>query len=224
MQATMSWCEQRFHYRFKDDILLQTALTHRSHSVDNNERLEFLGDAALDLVISELLYQSYSEQTEGSLSRMRSSLVKGNTLAELAKELDVGDYLILGKGENTSGGRERLSLLSDALEAMIGAIFLDGGYVAVKNVIIKIFDSRIQALDPKSEHKDHKSILQEKLQGEKQGLPVYSLVRSIGDHNKTFVVECSIKSGEIVTQASGKTLRVAEQKAASKALQAMQND
>ena len=224
MQATMSWCEQRFHYRFKDDILLQTALTHRSHSVDNNERLEFLGDAALDLVISELLYQSYSEQTEGSLSRMRSSLVKGNTLAELAKELDVGDYLILGKGENTSGGRERLSLLSDALEAMIGAIFLDGGYVAVKNVIIKIFNSRIQALDPKSEHKDHKSILQEKLQGEKQGLPVYSLVRSIGDHNKTFVVECSIKSGEIVTQASGKTLRVAEQKAASKALQAMQND
>jgi ribonuclease-3 len=224
MQATMSWCEQRFHYRFKDDILLQTALTHRSYSVDNNERLEFLGDAALDLVISELLYQSYSGQTEGSLSRMRSSLVKGNTLAELAKELDVGDYLILGKGENTSGGRERLSLLSDALEAMIGAIFLDGGYVAVKNVIIKIFDSRIQALDPKSEHKDHKSILQEKLQGEKQGLPVYSLVRSVGDHNKTFVVECSIKSGEIVTQASGKTLRVAEQKAASKALQAMQND
>ena len=224
MQATTSWCEQRFHYRFKDDILLQTALTHRSHSVDNNERLEFLGDAALDLVISELLYQSYSGQTEGSLSRMRSSLVKGNTLAELAKELDVGDYLILGKGENTSGGRERLSLLSDALEAMIGAIFLDGGYVAVKNVIIKIFDSRIQALDPKSEHKDHKSVLQEKLQGEKQGLPVYSLVRSIGDHNKTFVVECSIKSGEIVTQASGKTLRVAEQKAASKALQAMQND
>ena len=224
MQTTMSWCEQRFHYRFKDDILLQTALTHRSHSVDNNERLEFLGDAALDLVISELLYQSSSEQTEGSLSRMRSSLVKGNTLAELAKELDVGGYLILGKGENTSGGRERLSLLADALEAMIGAIFLDGGYVAVKNVIIKIFDSRIQALDPKSEHKDHKSILQEKLQGVKQGLPVYSLVRSVGDHNKTFVVECSIKSGEIVTQASGKTLRVAEQKAASKVLQAMQND
>ncbi len=224
MQATMSWCEQRFHYRFKDDILLQTALTHRSHSADNNERLEFLGDAALDLVISELLYQSYSKQTEGSLSRMRSNLVKGNTLAELAKELDVGDYLILGKGENTSGGRERLSLLSDALEAMIGAIFLDGGYVAVKNVIIKIFDSRIQALDPKSEHKDHKSILQEKLQGVKQGLPVYTLVRSVGDHNKTFVVECSIQSGEIVTQASGKTLRVAEQKAASKALQAMQND
>ena len=224
MQATMSWCEQRFHYRFKDDILLQTALTHRSHSADNNERLEFLGDAALDLVISELLYQSYSKQTEGSLSRMRSNLVKGNTLAELAKELDVGDYLILGKGENTSGGRERLSLLSDALEAMIGAIFLDGGYVAVKNVIIKIFDSRIQALDPKSEHKDHKSILQEKLQGVKQGLPVYTLVRSVGDHNKTFVVECSIQSGEIVTEASGKTLRVAEQKAASKALQAMQND
>ena len=224
MQATMSWCEQRFHYRFKDDILLQIALTHRSYSEDNNERLEFLGDAALDLVISELLYQSYSKQTEGSLSRMRSSLVKGNTLAELAKELDVGDYLILGKGENTSGGRERLSLLSDALEAMIGAIFLDGGYVAVKNVIIKIFDSRIQALDPKSEHKDHKSILQEKLQGVKQGLPVYTLVRSVGDHNKTFVVECSIQSGEIVTQASGKTLRVAEQKAASKALQVMQND
>ena len=220
----MSWCEQMFHYRFKDDTLLETALTHRSHSANNNERLEFLGDAVLDLVISELLYQFYSEQTEGSLSRMRSNLVKGDTLAVLAKELNLGDYLVLGKGENTSGGRERLSLLSNALEAIIGAIFLDGGYVAAKNVIIKIFDSRIQALDVKSEHKDHKSILQEKLQGVKQGLPVYSLIRSVGNHNKTFFVECSIKSGEIVTQASGKTLRVAEQKAASKALKAMQHD
>ena len=220
----MSWCEQMFHYRFKDDTLLETALTHRSHSANNNERLEFLGDAVLDLVISELLYQFYSEQTEGSLSRMRSNLVKGDTLAVLAKELNLGDYLVLGKGENTSGGRERLSLLSNALEAIIGAIFLDGGYVAAKNVIIKIFDSRIQAMDVKSEHKDHKSILQEKLQGVKQGLPVYSLISSVGNHNKTFVVECSIKSGEIVTQASGKTLRVAEQKAASKALKAMQND
>ena len=220
----MSWCEQRFHYRFKDDVLLQTALTHRSHSAHNNERLEFLGDAVLDLVISELLYQIYPEQTEGSLSRMRSNLVKGDTLAVLAKELNLGDYLVLGKGENTSGGRERLSLLSNALEAIIGAIFLDGGYVAAKNVIIKIFDSRIQAMDVKSEHKDHKSILQEKLQGVKQGLPVYSLTRTVGNHNKTFVVECSIKSGEIVTQASGKTLRVAEQKAASKALKAIQND
>jgi len=220
----MSWCEQRFHYRFKDDVLLQTALTHRSHSANNNERLEFLGDAVLDLVISELLYQFYSEQTEGSLSRMRSSLVKGDTLAALAKELDLGEYLVLGKGENTSGGRERLSLLSNALEAVIGAIFLDGGYLEAKNAIIKIFDARIQVLDPKSEHKDHKSILQEKLQAMKQQLPEYSLIRSEGNHNKSFIVQCSIKSGEIVTQASGKTLRVAEQQAASKALQAMQND
>ena len=220
----MSWCEQRFYYRFKDDILLQTALTHRSHSANNNERLEFLGDAVLDLVISELLYQFYSEQTEGSLSRMRSSLVKGDTLAALAKELDLGEYLVLGKGENTSGGRERLSLLSNALEAVIGAIFLDGGYLEAKNAIIKIFDARIQVLDPKSEHKDHKSILQEKLQAMKQQLPEYSLIRSEGNHNKSFIVQCSIKSGEIVTQASGKTLRVAEQQAASKALQAMQND
>ena len=224
MQATMSWCEQRFHYRFKDDVLLQTALTHRSHSANNNERLEFLGDAVLDLVISELLYQFYSEQTEGSLSRMRSSLVKGDTLAALAKELDLGEYLVLGKGENTSGGRERLSLLSNALEAVIGAIFLDGGYLEAKNAIIKIFDARIQVLDPKSEHKDHKSILQEKLQAMKQQLPEYSLICSEGNHNKSFIVQCSIKSGEIVTQASGKTLRVAEQQAASKALQAMQND
>ena len=220
----MSWCELRFHYRFKDDVLLQTALTHRSHSANNNERLEFLGDAVLDLVISELLYQFYSEQTEGSLSRMRSNLVKGDTLAALAKELDLGEYLVLGKGENTSGGRERLSLLSNALEAVIGAIFLDGGYLEAKNAIIKIFDARIQVLDPKSEHKDHKSILQEKLQAMKQQLPEYSLIRSEGNHNKSFIVQCSIKSGESVTQASGKTLRVAEQQAASKALQAMQND
>ena len=219
----MSWCEQRFHYRFKDDVLLQTALTHRSHSANNNERLEFLGDAVLDLVISELLYQFYSEQTEGSLSRMRSSLVKGDTLAALAKELDLGEYLVLGKGENTSGGRERLSLLSNALEAVIGAIFLDGGYLEAKNAIIKIFDARIQVLDPKSEHKDHKSILQEKLQAMKQQLPEYSLIRSEGTHNKSFIVQCSIKSGEIVTQASGQTLRIAEQKAASKALEEIHN-
>ena len=219
----MSWCEQRFHYRFKDDILLQTAMTHRSHSVNNNERLEFLGDAVLDLVVSELLYQLYSKETEGSLSRMRSSLVKGDTLAALAKELDLGDYLVLGKGEEISGGRERLSLLSNGLEAVIGAIFLDGGYLEAKNVIIKIFDARIQILDPKSEHKDHKSILQEKLQSMKQELPEYSLIRSEGDHNKSFIVQCSIKSGEIVTQASGQTLRIAEQKAASKALEEIHN-
>ena len=140
------------------------------------------------------------------------------------EELNLGDYLVLGKGENTSGGRERLSLLSNGLEAVIGAIFLDGGYLETKNVIIKLFDARIQVLDPKSEHKDHKSILQEKLQAMKQQLPEYSLIRSEGNHNKSFIVQCSIKSGEIVTQASGKTLRVAEQQAASKALQAMQND
>ena len=219
----MSWCEQRFHYRFKDDILLQTAMTHRSHSVNNNERLEFLGDAVLDLVVSELLYQLYSKETEGSLSRMRSSLVKEETLAALAKELDLGDYLVLGKGEEISGGRERLSLLSNGLEAVIGAIFLDGGYLEAKNVIIKIFDARIQILDPKSEHKDHKSILQEKLQSMKQELPEYSLIRSEGNHNKSFIVQCSIKSGEIVTQASGQTLRIAEQKAASKALEEIHN-
>ena len=224
MQANKAWCEEKFHYRFKDDIPLQTALTHRSHSANNNERLEFLGDAVLDLVISELLYQFYSEQTEGSLSRMRSNLVKGDTLAALAKELDLGDYLILGKGEKTSGGRERRSLLSDALEAIIGAIFQDGGFVKAKNVIHKIFASRIQALDPKSEHKDHKSILQERLQAVKQELPEYELIRTEGIHDKTFVVQCSIQSGKIVAQASGQTLRIAEQKAASKALEAMQND
>jgi len=224
MQATKAWCEKKFHYRFKDDILLQTALTHRSHSTNNNERLEFLGDAVLDLVISEFLYQFYSEQSEGSLSRMRSNLVKGDTLATLAKELDLGDYLILGKGERTSGGRERISLLSNALEALIGAIFQDGGFVKAKNVIHKIFDSRIQALDPKSEHKDHKSILQEKLQAVKQELPEYAMIRTEGEHDKTFVVQCSIQSGKIVTQASGQTIRIAEQKAALKALEAMQND
>ena len=224
MQTTKAWCEEKLHYRFKDDILLQTALTHRSHSANNNERLEFLGDAVLDLVISELLYRFYLEQTEGSLSRMRSNLVKGDTLAALAKELDLGDYLILGKGEKTSGGRERISLLSDALEAIIGAIFLDGGFAEAKNVIRKIFDDRIQVLDPKSEHKDHKSILQERLQSLKQQLPEYSLIRADGKHDKTFFVQCSIKAGKIVTQASGQTVRMAEQKAALKALRAMHND
>ena len=178
----------------------------------------------LDLVISEYLFQSFTSQTEGFLSRARSNLVKGDVLANIAKELNVDQHLILGKGEISSGGRQRLSLLSNALEAIIGAVFLDGDYGAVKKVVLKIFNSRIKNLNLDSEHKDHKSVLQERLQEMKKELPVYSLIRKDGkQHEQIFFVECLIKSEGIATQATGNSIRLAEQKAASKALKLMKN-
>ena len=224
MQKTDLWCEKKFGYSFRDKILLKTALTHRSFSGENNERLEFLGDAVLDLVISEYLFQSFTGQTEGFLSRARSNLVKGDVLAKIAKELNVDQHLILGKGEISSGGRQRLSLLSNALEAIMGAVFLDGGYMVAKKIILKIFNSRIKNLNLDSEHKDHKSILQERLQEINKELPVYSLIRKDGkQHEQIFFVECLIKSEGIATQATGNSIRLAEQKAASKALKLMKN-
>jgi len=224
MQKTDLWCEKKFGYSFKDKILLKTALTHRSFASENNERLEFLGDAVLDLVISEYLFQSFTGQPEGFLSRARSNLVQGDVLAKIAKELNVDQHLILGKGEISSGGRQRLSLLSNALEAIMGAVFLDGGYMVVKKIVLKIFNSRIKNLNLDSEHKDHKSILQERLQEINKELPVYSLIRKDGkQHEQIFFVECLIKSEGIATQATGNSIRLAEQKAASKALKLMKN-
>lgn len=213
------WIIETFDYSFKDQSLAENALTHRSFSSNNNERLEFLGDSALDLVISELLFEKYSDESEGNLSRMRASIVNKESLSELAREINLDQYLILGQGEIKSGGGDRSSILSNALEAIIGAIFIEGGYSSLKTSVLNIFSSKLESLNPESENKDHKSLLQEKMQKMKKELPRYHLLNTEGEqHDQTFYVECIIEKGKISTKASAKSLRVAEQKAAMKAL------
>lgn len=213
------WIIETFDYSFKDQSLAENALTHRSFSSNNNERLEFLGDSALDLVISELLFEKYSDESEGNLSRMRASIVNKESLSELAREINLDQYLILGQGEIKSGGGDRSSILSNALEAIIGAIFIEGGYSSLKTSVLNIFSSKLESLNPESENKDHKSLLQEKMQKMKKELPRYHLLNTEGEqHDQTFHVECIIEEGKISTKASAKSLRVAEQKAAMKAL------
>ena len=213
------WIIETFDYSFKDQSLAENALTHRSFSSNNNERLEFLGDSALDLVISELLFEKYSDESEGNLSRMRASIVNKESLSELAREINLDQYLILGQGEIKSGGGDRSSILSNALEAIIGAIFIEGGYSSLKTSVLNLFSSKLESLNPESENKDHKSLLQEKMQKMKKELPRYHLLNTEGEqHDQTFHVECIIVKGKISTKASAKSLRVAEQKAAMKAL------
>ena len=213
------WIIETFDYSFKDQSLAENALTHRSFSSNNNERLEFLGDSALDLVISELLFEKYSDESEGNLSRMRASIVNKESLSELAREINLDQYLILGQGEIKSGVGDRSSILSNALEAIIGAIFIEGGYSSLKTSVLNIFSSKLESLNPESENKDHKSLLQEKMQKMKKELPRYHLLNTEGEqHDQTFHVECIIEKGKISTKASAKSLRVAEQKAAMKAL------
>ena len=213
------WIIETFDYSFKDQSLAENALTHRSFSSNNNERLEFLGDSALDLVISELLFEKYSDESEGNLSRMRASIVNKESLSELAREINLDQYLILGQGEIKSGGGDRSSILSNALEAIIGAIFIEGGYSSLKTSVLNLFSSKLESLNPESENKDHKSLLQEKMQKMKKELPRYYLLNTEGEqHDQTFHVECIIEKGKISTKASAKSLRVAEQKAAMKAL------
>ena len=173
----------------------------------------------MDLVISELLFEKYSDESEGNLSRMRASIVNKESLSELAREINLDQYLILGQGEIKSGGGDRSSILSNALEAIIGAIFIEGGYSSLKTSVLNLFSSKLESLNPESENKDHKSLLQEKMQKMKKELPKYYLLNTEGEqHDQTFHVECIIEKGKISTKASAKSLRVAEQKAAMKAL------
>ena len=163
-KSKQQWCKSTLGYDFNDNSLLDLALTHRSYSTDNNERLEFLGDAVLDLILSDVLYREYSLMEEGNLSRMRASIVNERSLSLVANQLLINEYLILGQGEATSGGSQRDSILANTLEAILGAIFLDGGYHSVEAIIIKIFKDNIDSIDPESDYKDSKSQLQEFLQ------------------------------------------------------------
>jgi ribonuclease-3 len=206
-------------YQFNDPALLERALTHRSAGKRNNERLEFLGDSIVNHVIAEALFHRFPTVREGSLSRMRSSLVKGVTLAELARELQLGDNLKLGSGERKSGGHRRDSILADTLEAVAGAILLDGGYAACCDCLLRWFDSRLAAMTEDSGDRDPKTRLQEYLQGRGLPLPDYTLVAVEGDdHAREFEVACRLTDSNVETRGQGSSRRSAEQAAAEAAL------
>ena len=224
-QSKQQWCKSTLGYDFNDNSLLDLALTHRSHSKDNNERLEFLGDAVLDLILSDTLYRRYSLMDEGNLSRMRASIVNEKSLSLVASQLLINEHLILGPGEMTSGGSQRDSILANTLEAILGAIFVDGCYHSVETIILKIFKDNINSIDPESDYKDSKSQLQELLQQQQKDLPQYQLIETTGDkHDQEFLIECVIDNGNIITTATAKNIKTAEQKAASKALKKLIND
>ena len=224
-QSKQQWCKNTRGYDFNDKSLLKLALTHRSYSKDNNERLEFLGDAVLDLILSDTLYREYPLTDEGNLSRMRASIVNERSLSLVASQLLINEYLILGLGEASSGGSQRDSILANTLEAILGAIFVDGGYHSVEGIILRIFKNNIDSINPESDYKDSKSQLQEFLQQQQKDLPQYQLIDTTGDkHDQEFLIECVIDNGNIITTASGKSIKIAEQKAASEALKRLLNE
>lgn len=225
MKKAERWLEKTLHYRFQDPELFQQALSHRSATQKNNERLEFLGDAVLDFVISDKLYLSHPDASEGDLSKLRASLVKDESLAALALELGFGDHLILGSGEMKTGGHRRESILADALEAIFGAVFLDSGFEASRTVIECVFTDRLQSLPDVRDLRDPKTRLQEWLQGRKMALPVYDLVASSGqDHKQRFTVSCTVAERSAVTEGESSTLRKAEQKAARKMIDLLEEN
>ena len=196
------------------------ALTHRSAGSKNNERLEFLGDSIINHIVADALYQRFPRAKEGDMSRMRASLVKGDTLADMARELQLGDYLLLGHGERKSGGYRRSSILADALEALAGAVLLDAGYERCRACVLRWFNSRLDQLSAGAADKDAKTLLQEYLQGRGNPLPEYELVAVEGDdHDQQFSVACRLSKPQLVVEGSGRSRRKAEQAAARDALQ-----
>lgn len=224
MKPRGDWAAEHLRYKFAAESLLEQALTHRSAGSNNNERLEFLGDSVLGLIVSEQLYQARPNADEGSLSRIRASLVKRSTLAEIATEIQLGDQVRLGSGELKSGGHYRHSILADALEAVLGAIFLDGGYQAAKDAVLNIYGSRLENFPDEESLKDFKTRLQESLQG--RGLPPPEYVVSDvsgAAHAREFQVACRVQSMSLETTGRGTSRRLAEQDAAGRALELLTN-
>jgi len=215
-----SWLEKTLRYRFQNADLYQQALTHRSATNRNNERLEFLGDAVLDFVVSEAVYLARPDSAEGDLSKLRASLVKDESLAEIALELGLGEHLILGSGERKTGGHRRESILADALEAIFGAVFLDSGFAAAKEVIAHVYEQRYRELPDVKDLRDPKTQLQEWLQARKMALPDYELVNVSGkEHRRKFTVRCTVVEESASADAEASTRRKAEQKAARKLIE-----
>lgn len=211
--------QRRLGYRFTEPRLLEEALTHRSASARNNERLEFLGDGALNFVIAAELFHRYPDSSEGDLSRLRSSLVKGETLAQIGASLDLGNYLQLGSGELKSGGYRRESILADGVEALLGAIYLDANFERCREVVLLLYSDALNDINPKRQLKDPKTRLQEYLQARQLPLPSYD-VEAIGGqpHNQLFKVICSISLLDKPIRGSGTSRRRAEQAAAERVL------
>ena len=202
------------NYEFLDEKLLNHSLTHKSFGKPNNERFEFLGDSLLNFVIAETLYNKYRTKPEGELTRLRAHLVKGDTLAKIANEISLGQYLNLGEGEIKSGGRERPSILADAVEAIIAAIYLEAGFNQCRDTVLHLFRSRLTEDYLAKKTKDAKTQLQELLQGSNDKLPIYEIVKEAGkQHDRTFTVACRLSDGRS-TEASEKSKKRAEQTAA----------
>lgn len=219
MKADLNKLMRALDYEFRDTSLLEMALTHSSYGKGHNERLEFLGDSILGWVIADALYQRFPHAREGQLSRLRAGLVKGVTLAEIARELKLGDYLRLGQGEMKSGGFRRDSTLADAFEAILGAIFLDSDIASCQQKILALFASRLNAQTLEDTLKDPKTRLQEYLQSRKQPLPNYRILSTSGkDHEQVFRVACEVDSLPDPFEAEGTSRRHAEQAAAQMAL------
>jgi len=215
----LSILSKRLAYHFNDPEFLITALTHRSANKNHYERMEFLGDAILNITITDDLYHRFSNATEGDLSRLRASLVKGETLSELAKILDLGEFLRLGSGELKSGGFRRNSILADVFESIIGAIYLDGGNECSKKFILEQFGKRLTEADITKNLKDPKTRLQELLQGKGCDLPNYEIKTTHGQaHNQTFDVTCQVSLLSAPTEGTGNSRRKAEQAAAERML------
>jgi ribonuclease-3 len=207
-------------YEFRDARLLDQALTHRSLGAFNNERLEFLGDGLLNFVAGAALYELKPKEDEGPLSRLRASLVREESLAKIARELDLGEVLKLGESELKSGGFRRDSILADTLEALLGAIYLDAGFEAARAVTHKLLGSLLDNLPDPQTLKDPKTLLQEFLQGDSRPLPKYEILSESGPpHRREFVVLCSLNDAEAVAEARGASRRQAEQRAAESMLQ-----
>jgi len=209
---------RRIEYTFADFQLLRRALTHRSHGSAHNERLEFLGDSVLNCAIALALYSRFPELSEGELSRLRAGLVSGQSLAAVGEALEIGTHILLGEGELRSGGTRRPSILADAVEAVIGAVFIDGGFDAARCLVQRLFADAIQAIDPAKSGKDPKTLLQELLQGRRLPLPQYTVLEILGEaHRQVFRVECSSPELNLRTLGEGTSRRIAEQEAARQA-------
>lgn len=209
---------KKLNYKFNNPELLEQALRHRSTGLTSNERLEFLGDSALNFIIADILYTQYPKYEEGILSRLRANLVNGKTLAEIAKELNIGDYLQLGAGERKSGGTQRTSILADTCEAILGAIYLDSNIKICKKIISKLYKTRLKNLST-DKPKDPKTTLQEMLQSKKLPLPTYEIIKIEGAaHAQIFNIKCKVPGIKKTTIGIGSNRRQAEQDAAEKFL------
>jgi ribonuclease III len=215
--------QREIGFRFSESSLLAQALTHRSYGTPHNERLEFLGDSVLNCVIAVELFERFGSLAEGELSRLRAHLVRQQALHGLAQALRLGEHLQLGEGELKSGGAARPSILADAFEALVGAIFLDGGFGAARKAVQRLYEPLLAGLDPQALGKDPKTLLQEVLQARKIALPQYSVLATRGAaHEQQFEVECLIPQLSVRTTGSGSSRRTAEQEAAMRAFEQIQ--